>query len=146
MLNLKGNLWYFHNWGYWIVIPTNGFVKNDGSAVMGAGLAKQALKRFPGIDKKVGQAIKKLGNRPVAFGNQRLITFPVKHHWAQEADIELIRTSAELLVELVDKHELDAPYYLPRVGCGNGKKIWDTEVYPVLKGTLDDRFVVVELE
>lgn len=146
MLQLKGNLWYFHTWGYWIVIPTNGFVKNDGNAVMGRGVARQATKHFPGIDKKLGQAITEHGNRPIAFSNQRLLTFPTKHHWVQEADIELIGTSAELLVELVDKHKLAAPYYLPRVGCGNGKKKWETEVHPVLKEILDDRFVVVELE
>ena len=145
MVNLRGNIWYFHNWGYWIVIPTNGFVKNNGDAVMGRGVALQATKRFLGINKKLGQAIKKVGNRPVAFSGQRLLTLPTKHHWTQEADTELIGTSAELLVELVDKHKLDAPYYLPRVGCGNGKRKWETEVHPVLKEILDDRFVVVEL-
>ena len=145
MLEIVGDLWYFRGWGYWICVPTNGIIKKDGSNVMGRGLALQTKQRFPGFDKKLGQAIKEIGNRPLAFTGQKIITFPVKYHWSDKADLNLIRDSATALVELVDKHSFDAPFYLPRVGCGNGKRKWDTEVYPILNSILDDRFVIVKL-
>lgn len=37
-----------------VLIPTNGFVKKDGMAIMGAGVAKQACERYPGIARKLG--------------------------------------------------------------------------------------------
>ena len=38
-----------------ILIPTNGFVKKSGQAIMGAGVARQAMERFPGLDMKLGK-------------------------------------------------------------------------------------------
>jgi hypothetical protein len=43
---LFGNLWEFDGI---IVITTNGFVKRDGTCVMGRGCAKQATIKLPGL-------------------------------------------------------------------------------------------------
>lgn len=61
---LIGNLWDFHRTDLecFIVIPTNGVLKANGDAVMGAGLAKQAAQRFPTLPKLLGQAIRDTGN------------------------------------------------------------------------------------
>lgn len=142
MLKLNGNIWYFNDWNFWIVIPTNGITKRTGQAVMGAGLAKQAAKRFPFLPLELGRYLKAHGNRVFAFPAKQIFTFPVKHDWREDADLELIKQSAEQLLALVDKHELKPPFYLPCVGCGNGKRTWE-EVEPILKEILDDRFVVV---
>ena len=40
MLEIKGSLWSYRTCGY-LVIPTNGLIKNNGFAVMGRGLALQ---------------------------------------------------------------------------------------------------------
>jgi len=41
---VDGNLWEIE--ADWRVITTNGFVKKDGRAVMGRGVARQALQRY----------------------------------------------------------------------------------------------------
>jgi hypothetical protein len=45
-----------------ICLTTNGFVKQDGRAVMGAGCAKEAASRWPTIKHLVGQSIAQHGN------------------------------------------------------------------------------------
>lgn len=62
---LIGNLWDFYRTesDCFIVIPTNGVLKSNGEAVMGAGLAKQAAQRFPTLPQLLGQAIRHTGNR-----------------------------------------------------------------------------------
>ena len=72
-------------------------------------------------------------------GSCRIIAFPVKHHWAQKADLELIRKSAEQLVEISQYCER---VLIPRPGCGNGQLNWE-EVKPILEEILDDRFYVI---
>jgi hypothetical protein len=77
-----------------ICITTNGFVKRSGAAVMGAGVAKQAKKRWPYIDYQVGENIDLFGNVPFLLTVERdgaiyirdrtyevpyhVLTFPVK--------------------------------------------------------------------
>jgi hypothetical protein len=69
-------------------------------------------------------------------------TFPVKHHWREKADLDLIERSARQLVELADRFGYQR-LLIPRPGCGNGQLSYE-EVRPVLKGILTgDRFVIV---
>jgi hypothetical protein len=62
MINLIGDLWSKEADA--ICITTNGFVKKDGKAVMGKGCAREALNKYPNIDKTLGVNLKKYGNRP----------------------------------------------------------------------------------
>ena len=57
-----GDLWQFYAVGEVIAIPTNGIVKSNGDAVMGAGLAKDAASRFPDLPKWLGDRLKQFGN------------------------------------------------------------------------------------
>jgi len=137
--DIFGNLTRFDS----VFITTNGFVKHNGACVMGAGIARVVRDRFPGIDRKLGAYINKYGNR--AFNlfelhGIRFLSFPVKHNWWEQADIELIRTSAQQAMELADKFGLKN-IALPQPGCGNGKLDWSI-VEPVLSGILDDRFII----
>jgi len=140
-----GDVWEAYNAGLWIIIPTNGFVKNDGSAVMGRGLAWQAKERFPCLPFDLGERLKEYGNHVFVFSRYRLITFPVKHNWMEIADLQLIEKSCKQLQEIFKYNlsGLPTPVYLPKVGCGNGKLDWNV-VKPILEKYLDDRFVVVE--
>ncbi len=70
-----------------------------------------------------------------------LASFPVKRHWHEAADPELIRSSARQLVALADKFGYER-VVLPRPGCGNGRLSWEG-IRPILAGILDDRFTVV---
>jgi hypothetical protein len=98
------------------VIPTNGvFVTRRGGttlAVMGAGVARQARDRYPGLVRSFGKLLKTHGNRVhvVDLGgkwddySKFLITFPTKHHWRDPSDLRLIETSAEQLVAVVEAY------------------------------------------
>ena len=142
MKEIQGNLWNVEC--DLRVLTTNGIVRRDGACVMGRGCAYEAKKRFPGIEFRLGKLLREHGNRVMRlgrYGGTMICSFPVKHHWRQEADPALIRRSAEQLVAVADKfgHER---ILIPRPGCGNGKLSW-ADVRPILAEVLDARFSVI---
>ena len=133
MKEVFGDLWEFDGI---IAITTNGFVKRDGSCVMGRGCAKEAAVRFEWLPRKLGAAISKHGNHVFYFPEYRLITFPVKHVWWEPADPKLIERSARELLETINNLKITEPVYLPRPGCGNGQLRWENVkeiLSPILK-------------
>ena len=128
------------------VIPTNGTVRRDGAAVMGRGVALQAKQRYSEIEFSLGVLLKRLGNHVHYFYYQKdFLSFPVKHHWRDKADLGLIEQSCRELVKMADSRKRWKRIALPRVGCGNGGLDWK-DVKPILEEYLDDRFIVVTLE
>lgn len=136
------------------VITTNGTIKANGEAVMGRGVALQAKERIPGIAKVLGRKLLDRGNKVNVLIERPedwtfLWSFPVKHRFNEMADLALIRTSAEQIIDLADlwqSHYTTVPVIaLPRPGCNNGRRDWETEVKPIVRDLLDDRFVVVHL-
>jgi hypothetical protein len=122
-------------------ITTNGYVKKNGCAVMGRGVAAQAKKRYPWLPEVVGHIVQQKGNHVcliIRLGD--LVTFPVKYNWWEKADLALIERSAHELEELVDIIGA-TKVALPRPGCGNGKLEWEA-VKPILE-FLDNRFYVI---
>lgn len=97
MKEVKGNLWDFHNRGRtsWIVITNNGNRKGNGEAVMGAGLALQAKKKFPQLPMWLGNRIKDFGNQVYFFGgiDINIVTFPTKENWWESSSVDIIRRS-----------------------------------------------------
>lgn len=150
-------------------ITTNGYVKVNGNLVMGAGVAGQAQARYPNFPKVAGRAVTQYGNIVHAFRSDQLrqnnwsrynrsmthgsipvddewfITFPVKHVWYENADLELIKRSAHQLMDLLNEPAF-LPIFktvlLPRPGCGNGHLTWE-DVKPVIEPILDDRVTVI---
>lgn len=129
-----------------LVIPANGQVKyGTQTAVMGAGVAKQAAEIWPELPKLLGRAIMMNGNHVFHFmvsHKEHVITFPTKEHWAQSSRLSLIEKSTRELINLAALLPRDSVVYLPRVGCGLGKLNWE-EVKSILEKYLDDRFIVV---
>lgn len=152
-----------------ICITTNLFVKSNGCAVMGRGIAKAIKDMLPGIDSLLGKAI----NDGVSVGvvanmsNTDIIALPVKpafeyqseyvdvsvSHmvgkfkpgdkvpgWACKADMSIIIDSLKKLVHLANEKKYDK-IYLPRPGCGAGELDY-ADVKPALSALLDDRFYV----
>jgi len=157
MKEIKGNLW--DQDADAICITTNGFVKKNGECVMGAGIAKDAAKRYPNMPKKLGGLINKYGNRLHIIGSMiresimklhgetafsYIIAFPVKHKWFEKADLKLIETSCKELVALANDLSWQK-VVLVKPGCGCGKLDWETEVKPLVEKELDDRFEVIDL-
>jgi hypothetical protein len=128
-------------------ITTNGFVKANLHCVMGRGCALEYAKMNPLAPLALGRLIIQHGNNVhVLQRNPYVVSFPVKHKWFEEADIELIKRSCGQLVDLVTeitaKGRDVATIVLPRPGCGNGRLKW-ADVKPVLASRLDDRFHVI---
>lgn len=157
MLEAYGDIWDHLSEYDAVVITTNGYVKGNGEAVMGRGIALEATRRFPGIARSLGDVLKQYGNRVFAFSHlfdKWVFTFPVKPAvgpnfepgWRMKADPELIETSARQIVEMLDDPTNNGhinKVLMPRPGCGNGGLKWE-QVKPILEEILDDRFTVME--
>lgn len=172
MIEIIGNIWNPDTWNFfddswkfedspdpveipesspiWICVTTNGDIRKDGRAVMGAGIAREVRDRFPGIDKILAQKLKARGNRVSylcdvpEFGiKARLLSFPTKNHWQDDSSLELIEASAR---ELAAQFRRASEYYLqagerspiviiPRPGCSNGRLDWKlvkSRIAPIL--------------
>ena len=132
-----------------VCITTNGVIKKDGNAVMGAGIAKQARDKWPAVEEILGRYLKSYGNRPFVLGKvnpygtpYHLLSLPTKHNWKECSDITLIYQSCELLMEMADKWHFET-IYLPPPGCGKGNLNYEVTVRPWVSNILDDRFVCV---
>lgn len=145
MKEVKGDLWKFHEADKWVCITTNGTVRKDGRLVMGRGCALEAALKFPDLSKYLGSLVKGFGNIPLVLEKQTIITFPVKYHWHEKANLNLIIQSAHMVKKIVDMMELKE-LHIPRPGCGNGKLDWSV-VKPELKKIFtDDRFIIVSFK
>ena len=145
MQEIVGDIWRYHRGGHYIVITTNGMCNSLARAVMGRGIAYQAAQYYKHLPEKLGAALLRNGNHVYIFPKERILTMPVKHHWAEPADPDLIRISALELAHAVKVKPLkgEKEIYMVRPGCGNGKLKWP-DVQAIIAPLLDDRFIVVE--
>ncbi len=131
-----------------ICITTNGMIKKDGRAVMGKGIAKVADNYF-NISGLLGIYLSKYGNRAFDMGlysfngcnPYHVLTFPTKHDWRNDSDINLIKTSAEQIDRICKARGIDK-CFLPPVGCANGHLNYD-DVRQILMPILDDRYIII---
>lgn len=118
---------------------TNSFLRKDGKAVMGRGIAFQVAQRFPNIPVILGKKINhlvtygirqcgvyKVNNVPV-----QMTAFQVKQHWKQPADLELIDYSTKLLARIAT-HYPKKIVLLNYPGIGNGRLAQEL-VEPILE-------------
>jgi len=124
-----------------LIVTTNGAVRNDGACVMGRGIARYVRDEYPDLPFRLGRLIDDHGNRPFRL-TASIWTLPVKHHWAEEADLDLIAASLAHLVAMESKFGV-ATLLMPRPGCGNGRLAW-TDVEPLM--TVFDRMTVCDVE
>jgi len=121
-------------------VTTNGIVKKNGDLVMGAGVAREAKRRFNELPHIFGQNIDKNGNHVYIVEKYGIASFPTKHHWKNDSDINLIAQSCRELLFLSKSWDY---ILLTRPGCGLGKLSW-VDVRPVLASYFDDdKFILV---
>lgn len=132
-----------------LCITTNGTVNTRGHAIMGAGCALEARRRFIGIERSLGERITAEGNHVHDLGEwrdfvtghyMRVASFPTKQHWADASTLALIEQSARELNALLAWNPWTV--LLPRPGCNNGRLEWSV-VRPRLEAILDDRVIAV---
>jgi hypothetical protein len=138
---LTGNLWTYHEAGAWIAVATNGIVKSNGQAVMGAGQAKEAATRFPTLPRQLGTKLRVSGNVPHEFPDIRLITWPTKDHFGHPSQLPLILNSVHIIRQILDRYQIQN-LYCPRPGCGLGHLRWE-DVRAALADIVDERFIFV---
>lgn len=153
-----------------ICITTNCYVKKDGTAVMGRGVALEAAQRWPELPGILGDKLRTSGGSVyelMIVNNTAILAFPVKLKGAYKpsteqilphmrkyfegkdfvpgyalyADINLIKRSAFQLRYLADMKGWKT-IALPMPGCGNGGLKWE-DVKPVVEEFFDDRFIIV---
>jgi len=156
--------------GKTVCVTTNGYVKQNGSAVMGRGNALAMKNIIPGLEEKLGEHIRLNGNN-VGFIFHRVIAFPVKPvagtidqalphvrgfyidagvytgsaqvpGFHCQADLSIIERSARQLAQLIRDKNI-SEVYLPVPGVGNGR-LTKQQVIPVISGILPDSVVLVE--
>ena len=144
------NPYFTFNDGDVICVTTNGEIKKDGRAVMGAGNAKFARDNFPNVDLILAEFLTKYGNHVFILGkyqfngkNVVLVSFPTKNSWRDKSDLNLIEQSSRELLGLANHFKLEK-IYLPAPGCSNGQLKW-SDVKNKLSN-LDDRFIVYSLD
>lgn len=110
----------------WHFVTTNGYVRKNGTLVMGRGAALEATKKFPGIDLWYGNKVKQYEGNPyyILFGyankNYSIGLFQVKYRWSDKASIDLIDESSKRLAKLAKKY-IDQTFALNFPGIGNGQ-------------------------
>jgi len=143
-----GNMWDIPADAY--CITTNNVIKQNGCAVMGAGVALDCKNRFTGCDKDLGIFIGLNGHKVGIFSgvifNGKLIcliSFPTKYHWRDPSDINLIEKSAKELIKLIEINKYNN-VLLPRPGCLNGRLNWK-DIKKVIEPILDNRVTIISL-
>lgn len=150
MKEIHGDMFsYLGRMKFKLFITTNGFIKNDGYAVMGRGNAARAVTVMKeelniNLPDLVGKALKINGNKINRITSQ-LYTFPVKHDWFDRARRTLIKQSVKELEEIIKKdNNPDLIYVVPRPGCGNGGLNWIKDVKPLMEHLPDNVWVICD--
>jgi hypothetical protein len=133
MILEHGDMWSVYDETDIFCITTNSTLRGNGALVMGRGLALEAKRRFPGIDKIFGREVSIRGEKYgfVMVANSKLAAFQVKYHYWDKADLHLIKHSTLSL----NWSARNAPYWrfdLNFPGIGNGKRTAE-EVLPIIQ-------------
>ena len=116
LTEMTGNIWDYvatHK----IIIPTNRL------GVMGAGLALEAKKRYPGIQTAYQHALKSMEDKGIPWWHDSfpdLILAPTKRHWKDKSNLNDL---ADILSKLSEIE--GGPFALPEMGCGLGGLRWE---------------------
>lgn len=133
-----GDIWEYLGRGV-IVLTTNGSC-GKGRAVIGRGVARQALAHFPELPEVLGTLLAEKGNHVHVLG-RGFVSFPVEESAWEWPELRLISRSARELREAADCEGWEL-VVVPRPGCGGGGLKWE-EVRPLLEPHFDERFVVI---
>lgn len=155
MIWKKGDIWFWHKLGNYIVVPTNAGYRSDGANVMGAGIAKEAATRFSELPYKYGEYCKKMSPHTV-FDSWRLICVPSKRinlnhpylSWKNDADYKYVEEGLTWLdtnVSLIKSVGTQGKQiYVPLIGAGNGG-LDPHEIKHMMDNILQDKiFIGVE--
>lgn len=150
------NIWRLHEQGWYMVVPTNLYVKSDRKGVLGRGIASQVANKYPEVPSIYGELLLgwvrpglEPGRRVLNLGDlvkteliqadfdRHLIFFPTKLMWDLNSDLALIKMSFVALKGWLERNPGVQKVALPRVGAGNGKLDWEKQVKPLVRDFLE---------
>lgn len=129
MIRERGNMWDIERETDLFCITTNAYIRSDERLVMGRGIAREAMTRWPELPIIAGRKISHLGcygllQLKLPSLKRALVPmlglFQVKRHWAHAAELELIAYSTGCL-EVVARNNPHMRIDLNFPGVGNGK-------------------------
>ena len=139
MRTVVGDLWAIRMWR---VVTTNLTVRADGCAVMGRGVAAQAVEKWPDIPRWLGGKIRAGQRGLVVHEEHALLFLPVKVHWRDRADVHLLERSLSELAAFAAAHPGDVIVSpVPGIGFGGLDR---GAVDDLLRRHLGDNVVLVE--
>lgn len=112
-----------------LLVSGNAFIKKDGCLVMGRGAAFQLKVLFPRIDKLLGRAVRKIkkqtshdayGVAYVNYFNSPIGVFQVKHNFFEDAKLEIIASSVDVLCRLANEDWKGRTIAMNFPGISNG--------------------------
>jgi hypothetical protein len=136
----QGDMWSVFEQADLFLVTTNHVVTRDDKLVMGAGIARQALDRFPDLDKALGKAVLAAGTPygllvSPRWPEAKLGAFQTKGEWKAGASPALINFSTHMLLEWCEEHPT-AQVHLNMPGVGLGGLPLEV-VLPILEPLLD---------
>lgn len=120
-----GDIWSIFDEADLFLITTSATLTVQGKLVMGAGIAKRARERFPGIDEALGKAVIEQGKRygllvSPRWPEAKLGAFQTKLHWRDESQFSLI-SEATTKLSLWCRAHPSASVHLNFPGIGHGQ-------------------------
>lgn len=141
---VRGNLWAAHKQGSFIVITTNTQCRQDGTAIMGGGIALAAAQRYKGLDAHYGKHLRSAADpeKPVYLLKDRLILLPTKREVHKLSPLDLVEKNILWLKALSENHPTWRIALIP-LGCGLGGLDWGTQVQPLVDEHLSNGMFTV---
>ncbi|MGI8547353.1 MAG: hypothetical protein ACR2M1_08455 [Gemmatimonadaceae bacterium] len=141
---LTGDLWSAWPTTGLLLVTTNAIVLESGALVMGAGVARDARDRFPGLDVALGAAIQAQGRVGQRYGllvspgwpEKRIGAFQTKVRPRERSTLDLVQYTTHALADWCARHPT-VRVDLPFPGIGNGRLDPD-DVRPVLESMLPE--------
>lgn len=138
----SGNMWSVFDEADLYLITTNATLTVHGKLVMGAGIAKQARDRFPGLDEALGKAVIAKGKHyglliSPGWPRAKLGAFQTKLHWKDSAQFSLISEATGRLVLWCKAHPKASVHLnFPGIGYGNLPRAQALQVLEPLPDTV----------
>lgn len=143
MILQKGDIWSVWNITDLLLFTANSTITKDNKLVMGAGIAKEVRDRFPGIDSRIGNLLNELQLANKDFGlllspsGKKIGAFQTKIDWKQPSNLELIRKSTLMLLEVSSNYKrIDLCY--PGINHG---KLNPSDVLPIIQQLPDNVYI-----
>lgn len=141
---------FFNKTNTWIILPTNGCIKKDGSLVMGKGLALGAKIRAQYLPYEIGTLVKLHGNHAYTVNGYNIFTCPTKEDWKDKSDLKLIERSLIELKKCIDDFKIlltkfnreNITIFCPKLGCGEGGLKWE-DVKPLIEKYIGEEVIIV---